>query len=123
MFEYNSRTHTMTENGAPLANGNQCYSGIGEAKNNPDMEEVHGQGPTPRGMYSFGQPYDDPTGLGRLVMHLDPLPGTDTFGRSAFRIHGDSLEHPGQASHGCIIVPHDLRVHISQAHDRIMKVY
>lgn len=123
MFEYNSRTHTMTENGAHLPLGDQCYSGIGEGKNNPDMEMDVGVGPTPRGIYKFGPVYDDPTGLGRLVMHLDPLPGTNTFGRSAFRIHGDSIEHPGQASHGCIIVPHDLRVHISQANDRVMKVY
>lgn len=121
MFTYNSKTGIMLENGENPPFPNQCYSGHGEGKNNPDMESDVGIGPTPRGKYRFGQPYDDPK-LGKLVMHLDPLPGTDTHGRSAFRLHGDSSAHPGEASHGCIVVPHDLRVYMSKSQDRIVEV-
>ena len=38
-------------------------------------------------------------------MPLIPSPTNEMFGRSEFLIHGDSLEHPGAASEGCIILP------------------
>src|ERR1035438_5538324 len=39
------------------------------------------------------------------VQALTPESGTNTFGREGFLIHGDSVQNPGTASHGCIILP------------------
>src|SRR5581483_10402667 len=77
------------------------YSGFGEGKNDPTDEEKVGIGPIPIGRWIIGEPHDTPT-HGPYVMPLTPAMDTQTFGRSGFLIHGDSLERPGQASHGCI---------------------
>ncbi len=97
------------------------YSGMGNAKNNPMMEQVHGQGPLPRGSYTIGPAHTSPH-TGPITMDLDPLPGTEVFGRSLFRIHGDSIAHPGEASHGCIILPRPVRQEISASPVKTIKV-
>jgi hypothetical protein len=51
-----------------------------------------------------------------------PDRGTETFGRSEFRIHGDSIAHPGMASHGCIILPRAVRDAIWRSGDRALEV-
>lgn len=119
MFEFNSKTGLVTQNGELVEGGKGCYSGHGEGRNNPEMEEVHNVGPIPRGRYKIGPAYDDPH-LGPCVMHLDPLPGTEVFGRSAFRIHGNNKEN--DASHGCVICPPVLRHIINASRDRVMQV-
>ena len=48
-------------------------------------------------------------------MALTPAPDTNTFGRDSFLIHGDSSEHPGAASRGCIILPRNIRDQIAAA--------
>ena len=55
-------------------------------------------------------------------MHLDAEPFTNTFGRSLFRIHGDSIEHPGDASDGCVILPLTLRKLIAMSSERLLTV-
>lgn len=97
------------------------YSGYQIGKNNPKMENVEGVGPIPRGIYYIGDAYDHPK-LGKFTMNLVAQPGTEEFGRSAFRIHGDSVENPGEASHGCIILPRPIREQINNDHDRILNV-
>jgi hypothetical protein len=42
-------------------------------------------------------------------MHLTPDLSNAMFGRSEFLCHGDSIEHPGAASEGCIITPRVVR--------------
>lgn len=96
------------------------YSGHGPGRNNPSMEAVQNVGPTPRGDYTIGHSYDDPH-LGPIVMHLDPKSGTETFGRSLFRIHGNNAAN--DASHGCIILNHDLRLEIAHSGITDLKVY
>lgn len=85
------------------------------------MENVADVGPIPKGTYYIGDAYEHPK-LGKLTMNLVALPGTNEFGRSDFRIHGDSVDHPGSASHGCIILPHPVREQINLDHDRILNV-
>lgn len=97
------------------------YSGLGSHRNDPSSVDKVGEGPIPPGIYKIGPVYDDTGHLGPVVMHLDPEPGTHTFGRSAFRIHGDNAEHT--ASHGCIILSHDLRVDIAKSGITEVKVY
>ena len=59
---------------------------------------------------------------GPFTLVLAPAPGTETHGRSAFRIHGDSIRLPGTASHGCIILPRPVREAIWASGDRDLEV-
>jgi hypothetical protein len=94
------------------------YSGFGEGRNNPVLETVHDLGPIPKGLYAIGPVYDDPH-LGPCVMHLTPI-GHDAHDRTLFRIHGDNATH--DASHGCIILPKQLREEIAASTDRELGV-
>lgn len=87
------------------------YSGHEEGKNNPEMQDVKDKGPIPRGVYAICQLHDSER-TGKDVMRLLPVDGTETFGRKDFECHGDSSEHPGAASHGCIVLSHPIRVGI-----------
>jgi hypothetical protein len=109
------------------ANGG--YSGYGTGLNNPAMQSVQSQqhgdpaGPIPQGLYSIGPPHRSPnTGPG--TMNLTPLPGTNTFGRTLLRIHGDNGAHNNTASTGCIIEGPDVRKKIAQglADDNCLQV-
>lgn len=98
------------------------YSGKGSGKNNPDCEAVPDMGPIPQGDYDIcGPPYDTKT-HGPYVLRLEPCPGTITFNRAGFLIHGDSLESPGEASEGCIILPRATRSRIWQSGDTKLEV-
>jgi Protein of unknown function (DUF2778) len=88
------------------------YSGSGQGRNNAAMEDVPDVGPIPRGTYAIGEA-ETSDKLGPIAMPLTPLAGTDTHGRSGFFIHGDSFEHPGNASHGCVILPRFARSEIA----------
>jgi hypothetical protein len=122
MFEFNVRDGILTHNGESISGGNTVYSGHGAGLNNPDMETVRGEGPLPRGEYRIGPAYDDPH-LGPCVMHLDPMPGTNEFGRSLFRMHGDNAELDHTASDGCVIAAHDIRKLVATSQDKFLKVF
>jgi hypothetical protein len=116
------------------------YSGAaGTGKNIPSMQAVHNVGPIPQGSWSIagrvectsdlsqGVPCPDCHGTGwhshgPFVLRLEPEPGTETFSRAGFLIHGDSLAHPGGASEGCIVMPRDVREKISASSDRRLEV-
>jgi hypothetical protein len=103
----------------PVCSG---YSGHDAGKNNPDMQDVHDVGPIPQGKYTItGPPFDSP-GHGPFVMRLVPDPQNEMFGRSGFLMHGDSIEHPGAASEGCIIMPRAIRERVWNSGDRDLKV-
>ena len=99
------------------------YSGAGhsreEGRDNPDMVHDVGRGPIPPGRYRIGAPHVSPH-TGPYTMDLDPEAGTDTFGRSAFRIHGNNAAN--DASHGCIILPPDARHAIWESGDHELGV-
>lgn len=97
------------------------YSGFGAGKNNPAMQAVADTGPIPVGQWEIGPPHDTPS-HGPYVMALTPSAGTNTFGRSGFLIHGDSIAAPGTASHGCIILGRALREKIWQSGDHQIQV-
>lgn len=108
----------------------QGYSGGGidptnleaiKAKNNPLMQFVHDLGPTPCGYYTMKAPVDSVT-HGRYVIELVPDVGNEMYGRDAFRIHGDSIPHPGFASEGCIIQNYPTRVKIWSSGDHRLQV-
>ena len=100
---FQSSGELSQENGALIA---RCYSGsvMGGGKNNPTMQSVRGVGPLPCGTWDIVQVVRN-THLGPIALELEPTSGTNTFGRSSFYVHCDSISHPGDASHGCIVVP------------------
>ena len=79
-----------------------------EGKNNPAMQDVQAIGPLPEGTYTYTEHIDHPK-LGPFAIILIPDEGNEMYGRSAFRMHGDSVSHPGCASEGCIIMPRAIR--------------
>ncbi|MEM6159537.1 tlde1 domain-containing protein [Erwinia sp. P6884] len=77
------------------------YSGSLTNKNNPDRQHVKGMGPLPRGRYQIA---GHSASKGPYTIILEQTSG-ESFGRSAFRIHGERVGKPaGFASEGCIIL-------------------
>jgi|SRR5277367_3202942 len=100
----------------------QGYSGAGSiGKNNPSLEHLPNVGPIPEGQYSIG-PASDTDTHGPCVMRLTPDPKNEMFGRDGFLIHGDSIENPGTASEGCIIMPRFARDAINTSEDKVLQV-
>jgi hypothetical protein len=97
------------------------YSGRGDGLNNPKEQEVVTIGPIPQGDWTIGSFFDD-AHKGPLVAHLTPAPGTDTFGRDGFMIHGDNQAGNHTASEGCIILPRVLREMILASSERSLHV-
>jgi hypothetical protein len=109
---------TISHDGSVVGHG---YSGADLGKNNPGMEDAVGVGPIPTGLWDMtGIESNGPTGPFTII--LVPEPGTDTCGRSAFRIHGDSINSPGTASHGCIILARPIREQIWNSGDHALEV-
>lgn len=98
------------------------YSGYMDGHNNPGMQDVRGIGPVPQGDYDILEAVEMVTDHGPYVLRLRPCAGTNTFGRDGFLMHGDSKEHPGLASHGCIILPFAVRELVHNSGDRLLRV-
>jgi Protein of unknown function (DUF2778) len=79
-----------------------AYAGNGADKNNPDAEFVKNHGPLPVGGYTMLLPLEG-THLGPCAIPLLPDPSNDMGGRGDFFIHDDSVDHPGDASDGCLV--------------------
>ncbi len=97
--------------GEVLADG---YSGHGAGVNNPAMEAVAGVGRIPRGQWLIGLRPLVRSSVGPLALALTPV-GHDAHGRTLFRIHGDTRAMNRTASHGCVILPREVRQHIIAA--------
>lgn len=118
MWTYTQKTGWLSKSGKNLYQG---YSGAGEGKNNPAMEDVHNVGPIPVGKYTIGSPHDTPT-HGPYVLTLTPDPKNIMFGRAGFLCHGDSKDKPGTASQGCMIMPRPARELLYQSGDHELEV-
>lgn len=124
MWTWDQSAGELRRDGKLVSRG---YSGKGRGKNNPSMEGVRGVGPIPRGRYTIKAPYDS-RNVGPYTLPVDAIdakPGDDRHeptGRSAFRIHGDSIRAPGTASKGCIILPRAVRQAIWRSGDRLLEV-
>lgn len=109
VWRYTISTGAM-ENG--LGQAFVGYSGKGMWRDDPDSVREVGLGPIPPGTYRIGSPRNHPR-LGVLSMALTPVPGTDTFGRSGFFIHGDNAAANKSASSGCIVLNRLARSYIA----------
>jgi len=125
MWTYHQSTGNLFDKtGKQIATG---YSGNGRGKNSPSMQAAQAVGPIPRGTWKMVEIYDS-ANVGPRAIKLDPVdekPGNDRHegtGRSAFRIHGDSIRNPGTASHGCIILPRAVRLAMWASGDKLIEV-
>jgi hypothetical protein len=118
MWLWDQSKGELYRDGAFISSG---YSGKGRGKNNPSVQNAVGVGPIPQGDWIIGSTYVSKN-TGPVTIVLNPAPNTNTFGRSAFRIHGDSIKNPGTASRGCIILPRYVREKISKSSDRKLRV-
>lgn len=123
MWKYDQSSGELSHNGTVVVRG---YSGAGAGKNNPAMEHVRATGPIPRGMWKIRAPYNS-NAVGPYVLPVWAVDANfdDVHARtkrSAFRIHGDSIQRPGTASKGCIIVPRTIRERIWRSGDRDLEV-
>lgn len=114
MWHWRQKAGELVRNGVVMGVG---YAGHDEGRNNPALQHVHSVGPIPRGNWNIVGPPVDTDDHGPVVMRLEPFPGTETFGRSGFLIHGDSVSHPGTASLGCICLPRVVRQRIWESGD------
>jgi hypothetical protein len=97
------------------------YAGHKEGKNNPEMESVKMIGPLPKGKYEIGPHYESQQ-TGPFTIMLITFQDNKMYGRSEFRIHGDSKRNPGTASNGCIIMGRAIREKIYSMDDKILTV-
>lgn len=118
MISYDISSGTLAHDGVKIGSG---YSGQPACKNDPTKCSAHNEGPIPPGLYRIGDPVDTET-HGPYVLPLSPDDGNEMYGRSGFLIHGDSVAHPGTASHGCIIMPRKVREVIHESGDRLLEV-
>jgi hypothetical protein len=86
------------------------YSGHPPYVDDASAVALPSRGPLPPGSYRIGPPENSPH-LGPLALPLTPLPDANgsfvwLHGRSSFYIHGDSIQHPGFGSDGCIVPTH-----------------
>lgn len=119
MWIYAQKTGSLWRDGKQVARG---YSGSGEGKNDPGMQAVPDIGPIPQGRWTIVGPPINTRYHGPYVLRLQPAPGTGTFGRSGFLMHGDSIESPGCASKGCIILPRVIREEVWNSRDADLEV-
>jgi len=116
-WEYNQSTGEMRHNGEFIAQG---YSGAPTGKNDSSKENVPFVGPIPRGHWRITR---HTSSKGPWTVELDPILGTNTYGRTAFRIHGDNSKTIGASSEGCIIINGaQIRQNIANSSDDILVV-
>ena len=116
---YSQSTGYIIQNGTGQCLG-QGYSGNSGYCNKPDFEHVRDYGPIPRGRYRIGHAHYS-ANTGSYSMNLTPV-DHHAHGRTLFRIHGDSRKLPGGASHGCIVLPLDIRKKIAESGDIHLQV-
>lgn len=119
MWTYSQGTGNLYDpKGKHVATG---YSGHGKGRNNCALQHVRRVGPIPQGLWKIGTPRNSKN-VGPFAMDLTPMDGTETFGRSAFMIHGDDGDAELDESRGCVIFPRRVRNAIWDSGDCVLKV-
>jgi len=78
------------------------YAGAGLGVNTPRLEHIRALGPLPKGVYKMA--VVDHHRFAAPCIALAQEEG-ETYGRSAFYIHGDNRKLNRTASTGCIVLP------------------
>lgn len=116
---FQSTGNLMKPDGGLMSKG---YSGDPSHMNEPEAQKLSNEGPIPVGKYEITEPIDTAF-HGPYCLGLVPDPGNAMWGRSGFLIHGDSIENPGTASHGCIIMPRYARERVWESGDHQLIVF
>jgi hypothetical protein len=119
MWTYSQHSGDLSHNGRRVAVG---YSGAGAGKNNPNDQTIADVGPIPQGSWLISGPPIATSEHGPYVLRLEPEPGTCTHDRAGFLMHGDSVQHPGAASKGCVIMARAVRQSVWESGDRQLQV-
>jgi hypothetical protein len=117
-WKWDQSAGELSRDGVLVSRG---YAGHGRGINNPSLQGAQAIGPIPRGMWTMTE-IRDSSNTGPKTIVLVPKAGTDALGRSEFRIHGDNSLGNRSASHGCIILPRDVRLRIWSSGDRDLEV-
>jgi RHS repeat-associated protein len=116
-------THVDDATGQRTSEANG-YSGTNRnglnGRNNPDAQGIRDNGPIPQGEWNIGA-LTNTTNL-QNALPLTPRVGTDTFGRTDFRIHGEGTRRQGDSSNGCPIFPLEIRQRINNSGDNTLRV-
>ena len=115
---YSQSKGELSLNGRIVGTG---YAGHGKGVNNPAEQATHDIGPIPRGFYTIGPAFTH-SKAGPMTMRLTPKPGTNTFGRDGFLMHGDNVDMNFTASNGCIVQKLKTRATVAVSDDRILQV-
>jgi hypothetical protein len=97
-------------------------------KNSPAKENIENIGPLPGGIYVADWMELVHAVVGKFAIHLKPDQTTEAkiaaYGRQplSFFIHGDSIEHPGASSDGCIVQALSVRHQVWNSKDRLLQV-
>ena len=105
-WEYQQATGTFTAPSGEVAGTG--YSGQPPHVNIDLDQSLRNLGPIPEGLWQAVELVPE-SKLGPFAIRLEPYPETQTFGRSGFYMHGDSISHEGFASDGCIILSRNVR--------------
>lgn len=99
------------------------YSGFGLGRNNPLMMNLKNIGPIPVGYWRIGKAFHSPK-TGECAIPLTPEPGTQTFNRTDFEMHGDCKDplKRGEASHGCIVMSAYTRKLVAEDEGELLRV-
>ena len=126
MYTYEQSTGKLyTSAGSLFGTG---YSGNGEGKNNPAWQAIKDHGPLPCGVYQAIRLIERDPQVGWYAIHLAPNSATETaitlLGRDwdSFYMHGDSVDHPGSASDGCLVFNRSTRLDFWQGSDKMIQV-
>lgn len=119
MWQYAIGSHVLTQNSVLITN--VVYSGYPPYLDDVSAIHIVGKGPLPPGDYTLLAAFDSDL-LGPLAIPLNPEPTNLMYNRGGFFAHGDSLLRPGMGSHGCLVMPHEIRVKMSASLDRLLRV-
>lgn len=104
LWEYRIDDGSLSKDGELVGFG---YSGAPGYTNRSSEVDKKSKGPIPPGEWFFDRaPWSR---KGPQVMSLIRGPQTETFGRSAFMIHGDNKRRNRSASNGCIVFDRHIR--------------
>ena len=123
MWTFNILAHSLSKD--DIIVDRDVYSGaFPEGFNDPTKCDQHDVGPICVGFYDIvGPPYSD-TEHGTYILRLEPEPGTETYGRVGFLMHGKPLPPKDirSGSKGCICAGPDTRRRVYQSGDAILHV-
>lgn len=109
MYKFSAKTGQFRIENMNMTLLGTGYAGRDQGKNNPAYESVKGIGPLPAGRYYPEELFEHHPTVGAYAIRLRPDDATRaiiaSYGRNpdSFFLHGDAREHPGLASHGCIV--------------------